>query len=88
MCYMSYKCSTVSVPAAFLYIKDSRLYNYRSGIYDRRLSALCKHIMQCDILNVSLEKAGRLYLKSTRGHQPKRKNRDCGMNYDTSYYVG
>lgn len=57
-------------------MKDSGLYNYRSGIYDRRLSVLCNHITQCDTLNVRLKKAGRLYLKSTRGHQPRRKNSD------------
>lgn len=68
-------------------MKDSRLYNYRSGIYDRRLSVLCNHIMQGDTLNVRLEKAVRLYLKSTRGHQPRRKNSDYGMNYDTSGYA-
>lgn len=68
-------------------MKDSRLYNYRSGIYDCKLSVLCNRIMPCDILNVRLAKACRLYLKSTRGHQPRRKNSDYGMNYDTSDYV-
>lgn len=83
----AYKCSTVSVSATFLYMKDSGSYNYRRGIYDHRLSVLCNHIMQCDTLNVRLKKAGRLYLKSTRGHQPRRKNSDYSMNYDTWGYV-
>ena len=74
MCCIPYKCSTVSVSGAFLCMKDSRLYNYGSGIYDRRLSVLCNHIMPCDILNERFEKAGRLYLKSTRGHQTRRIN--------------
>lgn len=70
---MPYKCSTVSVSAAFQ-CKTDRLCNYRSGIYDRRLSVLCNHSMQCDILNARLEKVGSLYLESTRGHHPRKIN--------------
>lgn len=58
---MPYKCSTISVSAAFQCKKDSSLCNYRSGIYDRGLSVLCNHSMQCDILNARLERVGRLY---------------------------
>lgn len=68
-----YKCSTVSVSAAFQYKKDSRLCNYRSGIYDHGLSVLWTHSMQCDTLYARLERVGRLYLESTRGHQPRKK---------------
>lgn len=68
-------------------MKAGRLDNYKGGIYECRLSVLYNHIMECDLLKVRLEKAGRLYLKSTRGHQPRRINSNYGMNYDTSDYV-